>query len=562
MAESSYMIAPGQTQGEMDQRRKLAMLLHQQSMQPQEIKHWAQGLANLANSAITGYELYDLDRKDREETAKGNEMLVKLLQGGGSTAAPAPAAGPAPVGNAGVDPMGKLPAMGSRVYSENEFNPMDAAVATPDELAAGVNAPKKYAALIGKAAVDNDLPPNLLAAQLRQESGFNPNAVSPAGATGISQFMPGTAREMGVTDPTNPDQAIPAGARYLRQNIDRFGGSVPLGLAAYNAGPGRVERAGGDISRLPAETQGYVAALSRAAPAASAPVQTAQAGPNKELLIQMLSNRKTAPMAQAIMQSQIGEQFKPRDQWVDERGQDGSFYQRNARTNERKVIEKSDVLPDDAVKQKVEIAKASKPETTINNTVNPILKGIGDRFNEDMERGRSSVDQIKGIYEARRALDGGAITGLGADPKLFLAKVGTMFGLPDNVVANTETARAALGEQVLASAKALGANPSNADRVYIEKVKGGSIELNETSLRKIMDIQEKWARDSIRRANSAGQKMLQANPKELGGVSGMLAIEEPEDYATWSKSNPAQAPQSQPAPGKVRKYNPATRTFE
>lgn len=120
----------------------------------------------------------------------------------------------------------------------------------------GGGTPSAYDAQITAAATKYGLDPALLKGLIRQESNFNPNATSGAGAQGLTQLMPGTAAGLGVTDATDPAQAIDGGAKYLKQQLDRFGGDASKALAAYNAGPGAVAKYGG----IPpyAETQSYV----------------------------------------------------------------------------------------------------------------------------------------------------------------------------------------------------------------------------------------------------------------------------------------------------------------
>jgi soluble lytic murein transglycosylase-like protein len=112
-----------------------------------------------------------------------------------------------------------------------------------------------YEPLIREAEVRYRLPPGLMQALVWAESRFNPMAISPAGAAGLAQLMPATARELGVSNRHDPAQNIDGGARYLRQMLDRFG-EIHLALAAYNAGPGAVTRARGIPKNR--ETPAYV----------------------------------------------------------------------------------------------------------------------------------------------------------------------------------------------------------------------------------------------------------------------------------------------------------------
>src|SRR3954454_24651585 len=118
--------------------------------------------------------------------------------------------------------------------------------------------PPRFHDPIARAALRWNVPENVLAAQLYAESGFNPFATSPAGAQGIAQFMPGTARRYGLAKPYDPMAAIDAESHMMSDLLRRFG-KVSLALAAYNAGSGAVERYGG----VPpfAETRAYVATI-------------------------------------------------------------------------------------------------------------------------------------------------------------------------------------------------------------------------------------------------------------------------------------------------------------
>lgn len=119
-----------------------------------------------------------------------------------------------------------------------------------------LNENKSLDEIFERAAKKYNVPVSLLKAIGKAESDFNPNAVSKAGAQGVMQLMPGTAKELGVTDPFDPEQNIMGGSKYIADLLKRYKGDTKLALAAYNAGMGNVKKYGG----VPPfkETQNYV----------------------------------------------------------------------------------------------------------------------------------------------------------------------------------------------------------------------------------------------------------------------------------------------------------------
>jgi len=106
----------------------------------------------------------------------------------------------------------------------------------------GLGTPDRYDQIISRAAKEHEIEVPLIKALIKAESDFNPRAVSATGAKGLMQLMPGNIQALRIDDPFDPSENIMGGTRYLRQMLNRFREKLPLALAAYNAGPGAVER--------------------------------------------------------------------------------------------------------------------------------------------------------------------------------------------------------------------------------------------------------------------------------------------------------------------------------
>lgn len=156
--------------------------------------------------------------------------------------------------------------------SKGAASPFAVSPASSSIASDGPTKPTAYDDLINEASRKYGVPVALIKAVIDTESSFNPLVTSSAGAKGLMQLMDATAQGLGVSDPYDPAQNIDAGVRYLSYQIKRFNGQENMALAAYNAGPGRVQRLGVSsdeqlmavLDKLPLETQKYITKIQNA----------------------------------------------------------------------------------------------------------------------------------------------------------------------------------------------------------------------------------------------------------------------------------------------------------
>ena len=173
-----------------------------------------------------------------------------------------------------------------------------------------------------------------------------------------------------------------------------------------------------------------------------------------------------------------------------------------------------------------------------NKAVNEIARNRVQNYEDKIRpAAQAAVNEVTAVHSFRQLLDAGAFTGTGAEYKLALAKAGELLGIPSEKATNTQALMGAAAERVLSTIKTLGANPSNADREYLEKAKGGTITATEDGLRRILDIGERLARQTIKQHGEEVGRI-----RKLDGIKDMpeefFSLSDAPSYAEWLKANP------------------------
>jgi hypothetical protein len=178
------------------------------------------------------------------------------------------------------------------------------------------------------------------------------------------------------------------------------------------------------------------------------------------------------------------------------------------------------------------------------------IKGTADRYIKDVRpKAENAVSEINNIHQIRQLLDAGAITGTGADARLFTAKLGELLGIPSEQAANTQVLQSALAARVLSGmGGSLGAGFSNADRDFVERAKGGQITMTEPALRRLIDIGERQSRMVV---DAHGKEVSRLNTIPSLSTMGkeFFTLPPVQDYATWREANPLAPVMPPPAGG-------------
>lgn len=568
-------------------QQKIAQLMMQQGLDYSPVRSWSQGASRVAQAMLGGYMSKEADDEAKAIRTRDRDALLSVLGGGSPSAAPAvaapaapsPVAASAPAGPAVGDPSGPAVANADGSY-ERDATMLGAGVDPQhrDMLIRTVYGEAGNQPLAGQAAV-------AAVVKNRMASGQFGGSDIPSVVQAKNQFEPwntpdGKARMMslrpddpryqqigaivdGVLSGNSPDPTNGATHFFAPKAQAALGRDVP----AWAQGPGL--QIGDHSFYTPgsqpapatyAERFGRPTQAATADPAALPPNATLAEGPAPAGLALAAPAVPAVPPGVASVAAAMKPAAAsatggiPENQKADIRrllsATPGSpAYNLGTQLVGKAIAkEREEITPmtaDERQKWQVPSGMSAgidrstgkpvfSPASTnvaVTSVADPIAAGVGKQFDEGLKNARTaSREVIPIIHDARAALDSGAFTGSASDIQLALQKVGSVFGMDNKTAANTETFRATIGRQVLAHAKTLGANPSNADREFIREVEGGSGKMEESTLRRLLDLSEKYARTSIRNHNADAQRLLTVQPDAYKGVAPLLSVDEPGEY--------------------------------
>lgn len=380
-----------------------------------------------------------------------------------------------------------------------------------------------------------------LNAQRLQQAGIAPTPANlylahRAGASGAQTILqaPQDTPLSLLVPPTwlqqNPDMRTTAG-QFVQLAQQRFGGPAPGGpqggpqIVQGDSTPQYVTGDGAPPRPLPPQAAG---------PAMTGPPDVPMPQPSREMLTRygqlVGAGQMTSAQANTAMRGELTQEWQLRRQQSFENWR---LQNQNAREERRDAA----TADRDAMKREADLRKDVQ------------VRVIGDRVNEFEKnmrpRAQAAHDEILKTHQARQLLDAGAFTGPGANVATSLGRIGEFFGIDATTATNTQALQTVLAERVLSAIKTLGANPSNADRDFIEKARGGQITFSEQALRRILDIGERMSRNVIQQHDSEAGRL-----RKLPGIDGLpgdfYGIGNVPTYQEWLKDNPATAPQAQP----------------
>lgn len=568
------------TPDEISARREYAKFLMDQTTKP--ITHWAEGSANIIRSLLGGYEsgVADRDARAAQAGAYGNLFdSYKGLQPGSTPNTPAPMTSGAPAPSPGGPDYGGAI---SSIESGGKYDALGPVIPTTGDRAygkyqvMGANIPAWTKEHLGREMT----PEQFAASPEAQEAVFkgqfgkyvqqtgNPNDAASMWFTG-KPLAEGAARKdiLGTSGQDYVNrfaQALqaPQGGAPAPQ-----AGMLPASPAAPIAPAGPPAATPNVMAQVLQSGPGQAPRVPTVAP--SMPPASGGAPPNLDGVLRAAANPWLGKTGQHVTEAVLKQQLVPKDQFVTQTGPDGQPFQVNLTTGKRDT---DPTAPPEAIRTVREMMNnpakygfkgPDDPEliatarqklsgmqssVAVNTVANPVLEGVGKQIVAARDKAQTAAyNVIPQIHDARKTLDEGIVAGAFADQRLSMQKIGALFGMSPEAASNTETFKSVIGNEVLAHIKALGANPSNADRVFIEKVQAGDINLEPTSIRKILDIGEKYARQAITNFNRDSDKLVTASPEAYRGIAPLMKFDMPGEYTAPQKPPPA-APAVVPAP--------------